>query len=131
MPNVPKYMDFVLRIMGREARFQGCREIHQKLEKAQAAVSDRPSLSTVYRTLHRMARDGLLDTIQSPEGERLYRRCQTSVHHHHLFCRVCGGVEEITEIAALAAAVEHIRNASGFEKVDHTFELSGICPRCL
>ncbi|WP_017589683.1 Fur family transcriptional regulator [Nocardiopsis ganjiahuensis] len=134
MVKTPRYDEAVLRVLGRGSRFRSCREILRDLDRSDSVRSSghgRPSLSTIYRTVHRMSQEGVLDTIQSPEGERLYRRCRTPVRHHHLFCRICGEVEEIAQVAEIAAVVEKIRNSSAFEEVDHTFELTGVCPRCL
>lgn len=134
MVKTPRYDDAVLRVLGRGSRFRSCREILRALDRSDSARSPgygHPSLSTIYRTVHRMSQEGVLDTIQSPEGERLYRRCRTPLRHYHLFCRLCGEVEEIEQVAEIAAVVEKIRNMSDFDQVDHTFELTGICPRCL
>lgn len=72
----------------------------------------------------------MIDLVQSPEGERLYRLCRTPSKHHHLFCRVCGKVEEVAELAELVDLTEKIRHMSGFGEIDYSFELTGICPRC-
>ncbi|MBR8744281.1 Fur family transcriptional regulator [Nocardiopsis sp. MG754419] len=129
MARTPGYDGAVLGVLGRGARFRSCREIHRDLNRS-SSTAPPPSLSTVYRTVHRMSREGVLDTIRSPDGERLYRRCRTPVRHHHLFCRVCGTVEEITEVAEVGEVVERIRRTSGFAAIDHTLELTGLCPRC-
>lgn len=131
MARTPRYDEAVLRVLGRVSRFRSCREILRDLDRSDCSASGSPSLSTIYRTVHRMSQEGVLDMIQSPEGERLYRLCGTPVSHYHLCCRVCGEVEEIAQVAEIAEAVEKIRSASGFDQVDHTFELTGVCPRCL
>ncbi|GAA1088907.1 MAG: transcriptional repressor [Nocardiopsis sp. BM-2018] len=131
MANTPKYDDAVLRVLGRGSRFRSCREILRDLDRSNPSASGPPSLSTIYRTVHRMSQEGVLDTIQSPEGERLYRRCRTPVRHYHLFCRVCGEVEEVDQVAEITEVVEKIQGMSDFDQVDHTFELTGVCPRCL
>lgn len=131
MVKTPRYDDAVLMVLGRGTRFRSCREIHRSLGRSSSSASGLPSLSTIYRTVHRMSQEGVLDTIQSPEGERLYRRCRIPARHHHLFCRVCGNVEEIAQAAELSEVVAKIRHMSGFEEIDHTFELTGVCPRCL
>jgi Fur family ferric uptake transcriptional regulator len=87
-------------------------------------------LSTVYRHLQALADDGEADTLQTAEGEALYRLCgQTSHHHHHLVCRICGRTEEIegrgVEQWAAQMAEQH-----GFTDVGHTIELLGICGAC-
>jgi Fur family transcriptional regulator, ferric uptake regulator len=87
-------------------------------------------LSTVYRHLQALADDGQADTLQTPDGESLYRLCgQNSHHHHHLVCRECGRTVEIegraVERWAAQTAAEH-----GFTEVDHTIELVGRCAQC-
>jgi Fur family ferric uptake transcriptional regulator len=87
-------------------------------------------LSTVYRHLQTLADDGDADTLQTADGESLYRLCgQSSRHHHHLVCRECGRTEEIegraVERWAAQMAADH-----GFSDVDHTVELVGICASC-
>ncbi|MGX7679053.1 Fur family transcriptional regulator [Jatrophihabitans sp. DSM 45814] len=87
-------------------------------------------LSTVYRHLQSLADDGEADTLQTQEGEALYRLCgQSAHHHHHLVCRVCGRTEEIegrgVEKWAAQMAEQH-----GFTDVGHTIELLGVCAGC-
>ena len=47
-------------------------------------------LATVYRALGDLAARGEADSLQSHEGESLYRACSTTGHHHHLICSHCG-----------------------------------------
>jgi len=129
MPRRPSYDMAVLRVLDGGTRFLSCREILHDLDRSSTSSSP-PSLSTVYRTVHRMSQDGELDVIRSLEGERLYRRCATSVRHYHLFCRLCGVVEEITRLDGISDAVKSVGRTSGFEYINHTLELTGVCPRC-
>ena len=68
-------------------------------------------LATVYRALGDLAANGEADSLQSPEGEALYRACSTTGHHHHLICRNCGLTVEIAadevESWAKRVAAEH------------------------
>jgi Fur family transcriptional regulator, ferric uptake regulator len=130
MPKASKYEGVVLRVLDGSARFRSCQEVHQALADSCPAGSRTPSVSTVYRTLYRLVESGALDTVQSPAGERLFRRCRATDRHHHLFCRNCGRVEDIAQIAELASVAERIRRASGFAALDYSFELTGLCPRC-
>jgi Fur family ferric uptake transcriptional regulator len=87
-------------------------------------------LSTVYRHLQALSEGGEADTLQTSDGESLYRLCgQGSAHHHHLVCHRCGRTVEIegrsVERWARRTAAEH-----GFTQVDHTVELVGLCPVC-
>jgi Fur family ferric uptake transcriptional regulator len=87
-------------------------------------------LSTVYRHLQSLADDGDADTLQTPEGESLYRLCgQSSRHHHHLVCRVCGRTVEISGRGVERWAAQ-IAEENGFSEVDHTVELLGVCADC-
>ena len=65
--------------------FRSAQEIHDLLGRR----GDPVGLSTVYRTLQRLAEAGEVDMLRSEDGEAIYRRC-TDTHHHHLVCRTCG-----------------------------------------
>ncbi|WEG08732.1 transcriptional repressor [Microbacterium horticulturae] len=86
-------------------------------------------LATVYRALSDMASAGDADSLQSPEGESLYRACSTHGHHHHLICRSCGRTVEIAatdvEDWARATAARH-----GFTQAEHVVDIFGLCPVC-
>ncbi|MCY9783343.1 transcriptional repressor [Nocardiopsis sp. EMB25] len=126
-----RYDAAVLRALGRDPRFRSAQEVHALVAGPRSRSSRPPSLSTVYRTLRRLADDGILDTVRSSEGERLYRLCGSDARHHHLVCRVCGEVEEVPEPGELAPLVERVVRASGFGSVDYSFELFGVCPSCV
>ena len=85
-------------------------------------------LATVYRNLAQLAESGEADSLQSPEGENLFRSCSTG-HHHHLICRTCGDTREleasVVEQWASAVGAEH-----GFSDIKHIVDLFGICGRC-
>ena len=84
-------------------------------------------LTTVYRTLTAMADRGQIDVARSGQ-EVTYRLC-SKYHHHHLTCRNCGRAVEISatplEDWATAVASQH-----GYTSVEHTIEISGLCPAC-
>ncbi|WP_028648011.1 Fur family transcriptional regulator [Nocardiopsis sp. CNT312] len=130
MARTPRNDALILEVLGRNRRFRSCQEVHIVLVRRSSGQGKPPSLSTVYRALHRLVREGLLDTIRSPDGELLYRLCRTSDRHHHLMCRLCGRVEDVPQAEELSAALDRIGGASGFGGLDYTFELSGVCPRC-
>lgn len=86
-------------------------------------------LATVYRALAGLATAGDADTLQSPEGEALYRACSTEGHHHHLICRSCGTTVEIAakdvESWAQRTAAEN-----GFTDAEHVVDIFGLCAAC-
>jgi Fur family ferric uptake transcriptional regulator len=94
-------------------------------------AKDEPiGLSTVYRHLQALADAGEADTLQTPDGEALYRLCgQTTRHHHHLVCRRCGHTLEI-EGRGVERWAAQMAELHGFTEVDHTVELLGLCGSC-
>jgi Fur family ferric uptake transcriptional regulator len=83
----------------------------------------------VYRALGDLASTGEADSLQSPDGEALYRACSTTGHHHHLICRNCGLTVEIAadevEVWAKGVAAEH-----GFTGAAHVVDVFGLCANC-
>ncbi|MDT0329431.1 Fur family transcriptional regulator [Nocardiopsis lambiniae] len=129
MRGTSKYDREVLSALECDERFRSCQEIHSRLAEARGGGSRPPSLSTVYRTLHRLARQGEIDTIHAEDGERLYRRCETSPHHH-LLCRICGRVEEVPHAWELRPVLDRVGYQSGFSELGCSLQLSGVCPDC-
>ena len=107
--------------------FRSAQEVYAALRGQGESVG----LSTVYRHLQALADDGLVDAIQSPDGETTYRYCgeSGSGHHHHLVCRVCGRAEEV-EGPAIEKWAAAVGAAHGYADVDHTVELFGTCSAC-
>ncbi len=86
-------------------------------------------LATVYRALAGLAAQGDADSLQSPEGENLFRACTSPGHHHHLICRNCGLTIEIAandvEQWAKRTAATH-----GFSEAEHVVDIFGLCTPC-
>jgi Fur family ferric uptake transcriptional regulator len=86
-------------------------------------------LATVYRALAGLAAQGEADSLQSPEGENLFRACTSPGHHHHLICRSCGLTVEIAandvEQWAQKTAAAH-----GFTQAEHVVDIFGLCAAC-
>ncbi|MCL1897485.1 MAG: transcriptional repressor [Micrococcales bacterium] len=100
----------------------------QALHNQLAAQDHAISLATVYRNLQQLAEDGRLDVLYDA-GEATYRACRRESHHHHLVCRQCGGADEF-EAEAVADWAEQIARTAGYSQVQHTLEISGLCPQC-
>ncbi|OMI35625.1 Fur family transcriptional regulator [Streptomyces sparsogenes] len=115
----------VLRALHDAADFTSARELHGALMADGAVVG----LTTVYRTLRLLEREGRVDIVRDEAGERLYRSRPADGHRHYLVCRRCG-----MSLAVAAEAVERwaddVVAATGFSAVEHTVELSGICEPC-
>jgi Fur family ferric uptake transcriptional regulator len=112
-------------VIDESQEFRSAQELHEALRSRGEHVG----LTTVYNQLRSLAESGLVDTLRSPDGETLYRRCDTSGHHHHLLCRVCGRTVEVAGTAVERWA-EKVAAEAGFVDVSHTIEVVGTCPTC-
>ncbi|KJL22773.1 Fur family transcriptional regulator [Microbacterium azadirachtae] len=105
--------------------FVSAQTLHATLREANTGIG----LATVYRALAGLAASGEADSLQSPEGEALYRACRSAGHHHHLICRSCGRTVEIeatdVEQWAQRTAAQH-----GFRDAEHVVDIFGLCASC-
>jgi Fur family ferric uptake transcriptional regulator len=85
-------------------------------------------LATVYRALADLVEAREADSLQSKDGELLYRACGTE-HHHHLICRKCGKTVEI-EAERVEAWADDVAKAHGFSNPTHTIDIFGDCASC-
>lgn len=85
-------------------------------------------LSTVYRTLVSLADAGLIDTIGQHEGEATYRLC-SGEHHHHLVCRDCRRVVELSR-CDLSPIEAEISREHDFDVDGHSLTFHGLCGAC-
>lgn len=101
----------------------------QALHAAISADGRKIGLATVYRALAALAESGDVDSLQSDDGQSLYRLCEMQAHHHHLICRECGRAVEITaepvEEWAARVAEQH-----GFAEPRHIVDIFGVCAAC-
>ncbi|WP_105034722.1 Fur family transcriptional regulator [Cryobacterium aureum] len=101
----------------------------QALHSALHATGSPIGLATVYRALADLAVEGDADSLQSPEGESLYRACSTNLHHHHLICRNCGLTVEI-EADAVERWAKDVAGQNGFTQAAHVVDVFGLCATC-
>lgn len=105
--------------------FVSAQNLHAALRDENTGIG----LATVYRALAGLAAAGDADSLQSPDGEALYRACTTTGHHHHLICRSCGLTVEIeaTEVEAWAKSTA---SKHGFTEAEHIIDIFGLCAAC-
>ncbi|MFI6468997.1 Fur family transcriptional regulator [Streptomyces sp. NPDC050516] len=115
----------VLKALREAHGFVGARTLHASLEAAGSHIG----LSTVYRTLGALAAADRADVVRTRVGERLFRHRPAAEHRHYLLCRDCGLGMPI-DADDVESWAERIARSSGFDEVEHTVELTGICPDC-
>ncbi|WP_040167640.1 Fur family transcriptional regulator [Microbacterium gorillae] len=105
--------------------FVSAQTLHATLRDENTGIG----LATVYRALSGLADSGEADSLQSPDGEALYRACATSEHHHHLICRRCGLTVEI-EASPVEEWAKRTAAAHGFQDAQHIVDIFGLCADC-
>lgn len=104
-------------------------EIHSALRRRKYKIGT----ATVYQNLHLLTDAGLIMRFKGAENSILYDSNLTL--HHHLVCKYCGKVEDISfdEWEKPFPRWNDLRSANAGEgwKIDRTrIEFRGICPSC-
>lgn len=91
-------------------------------------------LATVYRTILLLSDLHLIDKLNLDDGYVRYEIGKKhgdmgSHHHHHLICLGCGKVLSF-EGDMLDSLENKIKEAMGFETLDHEVKLYGYCKEC-
>jgi Fe2+ or Zn2+ uptake regulation protein len=90
--------------------------------------------SSVYRNLAVLEQAGAVHRIVTGESARYELAEELTQHHHHLVCRSCGTVEDVTVPAGFERQVSRtasdIADRTGFSAVSHRLDLIGTCRNC-
>jgi Fur family transcriptional regulator, ferric uptake regulator len=111
--------------LARSREFRSAQDIHAHLRRTHGPIG----LATVYRRLQSLADANRVDVVQAPNGESLYRLCESHRHHHHLVCRDCGTAVEV-EGRGVERWSDTVATRHGFADVEHVVELFGTCADC-
>ncbi len=84
---------------------------------------------TLERTVALLTDAGALDAIPSAGGAIVYRLCGVAGHHHHLVCRACGAVAELSR-CDIPEWVDPQAAARGFQVDGHDLTVHGLCSAC-
>jgi Fur family peroxide stress response transcriptional regulator len=85
------------------------------------------SLATVYKNLTTFREEGLVRAV--PSSESAVRFDANLERHHHLVCRVCGRVQDVSD-AGLERVTVPPSTAAGFRIESHEVLFRGVCTRC-
>ena len=98
-------------------------ELHRKLHNGEKTMG----LTTVYRNLQALVKQGLIRSRHLPNGEVLYAPVERDIHH--LTCVSCG---ETTRLDGCPIKKIKISKevSDKFELLFHTLEYFGICQDC-
>ena len=112
----------MLAILVREHGPFSAEELHAKLRKKECDVV------TVYRSLQAMEEIGVLRRCDFGDGTYRYEFNSGEHHHHHIICRACRSVQVLD--LCVADSLERLARQMGYQKVTHTLEVFGVCPKC-
>ncbi|MFE2425889.1 Fur family transcriptional regulator [Streptomyces sp. NPDC059373] len=115
----------VLRVLAGCQDFVSAQELHALLTADAIPIG----LTTVYRALRELEVNRRVDVVRDDTGERLYRPGSDAGHRHYLICRCCGRSWPV-ESGAVESWADRTGADAGFADVEHTVELTGVCPRC-
>jgi Fur family transcriptional regulator, ferric uptake regulator len=102
-------------------------DLHDRLRQQ----GERISISTVYRTLHLMAKMGLLRELELAEGHKHYELNLPSPHqHHHLVCIQCNHTLEFKNDQISQVGYKQA-NLHGYQMLDCQLTLHVICPEAM
>ena len=98
-------------------------ELHRQLHNGEKAMG----LTTVYRNLQSLVKQGLIRSRHLPNGEVLYAPVERDIHH--LTCVSCG---ETTRLQGCPVKTVDISKkvTNQFELLFHTLEYFGLCKNC-
>ena len=98
-------------------------ELHRQLHNGEKAMG----LTTVYRNLQALVKQGLIRSRHLPNGEVLYAPVERDIHH--LTCVSCG---ETTKLSGCPVKTNDLskKAAKNFELLFHTLEYFGLCQAC-
>ena len=98
-------------------------ELHRQLHNGEKAMG----LTTVYRNLQSLVKQGLIRSRHLPNGEVLYAPVERDIHH--LTCVSCG---ETTRLKGCPVKTTDLskKTSKKFELLFHTLEYFGLCQTC-
>jgi Fur family ferric uptake transcriptional regulator len=89
---------------------------------------EKVNLVTIYRTLSTFAKKGILRSVNVHAESAHYELAE--LHHHHLICKDCGKIEEISICNELLDK-EAMSHSTKFQSIQsHSVEFFGVCKKC-
>jgi len=115
----------IVEILLAEDRYISAKELLERMKEQYPRLS----FDTVYRNLHLLKEEKLIEESVFGDGGSKFRiACDTHDHHHHHYiCTLCGKTELVEGCPMDALGLEPPR---GFHVEAHRFEIFGQCATC-
>ena len=113
----------ILEVLRRHPDHPTAEEIYEEVQQNLPRIS----LGTVYRNLQVLVEEGYATRLAAVQGHHRFDGQTTD--HHHVICRSCGRVANVSleQDPELLVAVTR---QSGYELLSHRMEFEGVCGHC-
>lgn len=101
------------------------KDLHQKVRKSGC------DFATVFRFIMLLEGKKLVEKVSWIDGSTRHEIRSGDHHHHHhyLICRECQKIEAIDD-CVVGTFESQIARERGYVAMDHSLQLSGVCPAC-
>ena len=102
----------------------GPQELYQCLLKKRRRIG----LTSIYRSLDLFESLGIVFKITSGSTMK-YMLCELKDHHHHVICKGCGNVAEMS-FCDISKWSKKVMESTGYQVTDHQLNFYGFCKTC-
>ena len=93
------------------------------------------AISSLYRIINMLRNLNLISEFQTPDNTKVIELSSIqNEHHHHIFCKSCGAVEDFelndTLEKNLEKEIHAIESSHDISVLSHSLELFSICSQC-
>lgn len=114
----------IVEILLEEDRYISAKELLERMKE----LFPRLSFDTVYRNLHLLKEEKIIEETTFGDGGSKFRiSCDTGHHHHHYICTACG---RTLLVEGCPMDVLQVSAPPGFHVETHRFEIFGHCADC-
>lgn len=85
--------------------------------------------ATIFRSLKKFEQAHIVTRFEFGDKQSRYELNKIHAHHHHLICRLCHKIEEVS-YCQVKTFEKKLQNEFGYTELSHALEFFGICPRC-
>ncbi len=121
---ITKIRKGIISIFSKSTKPLSANEVEQRLIKTGISVNN----ATVHRQLQFLLANGNLIEVYLDSHKVSYESSELK-HHHHLICRVCGSIDNITN-CLINDLSEDVYKKKGFKIERHMLEFYGTCMNC-
>tara|TARA_Y100001968_G_C19004448_1_gene547481 strand:- start:180 stop:569 length:390 start_codon:yes stop_codon:yes gene_type:complete len=122
-PQITKRQEQLLDELERCSDEMSGQELHRKLHNGENTMG----LTTVYRNLQVLVKQGLIRSRHLPNGEVFYAPVERDIHH--LTCVNCGKTTQLEGCPVKTIDISK-KISNKFELLFHTLEYFGLCQSC-